>query len=71
MVAPDLTPAQFGHYDSEMLTAKVTAAYNGTSSVEDFLATERSRFELKNYANPFTNHTTISFNQWHCPQLIR
>ena len=48
-------------FDSEMLTAKVKAAYDGTSGIEDKFATV-SRFELKNYPNPFANSTTISFN---------
>jgi hypothetical protein len=48
-------------FDSEDLTAKVKAAYNGTQGIEDKYAPV-SRFELKNYPNPFSSVTTISFN---------
>lgn len=49
-------------YDSEMLTAKVKAAYNGTLGIEDAKRTASSQFKLSNYPNPFVSSTTISFN---------
>jgi len=48
-------------FDGAASLAAVKAAYAGTSGIEDKFATV-SRFELKNYPNPFANSTTISFN---------
>jgi hypothetical protein len=47
-------------FNSAVLTAKVKAAYEGTSGIEDKSAV--SMFKLTNYPNPFANNTTISFN---------
>lgn len=48
-------------FDSKMLTSKVKAAYDGTLGFEEVSASA-SKFELKNYPNPFTSSTTISFS---------
>jgi hypothetical protein len=47
-------------FDSEALTALVKQGYAGTIGIEDKYA-PASRFELKNYPNPFSSVTTISF----------
>ena len=48
-------------FDSEALTALVKQGYEGTIGIEERYASA-SRFELKNYPNPFRSNTTICFN---------
>jgi len=48
-------------YDSQASIAAVKAAYQGATGIEDAKVALSSKFQLKNYPNPFSSKTTVSF----------